>query len=301
LCIAVDAQSPARELEVAEIATRQHGVIAVWQLRALGIGRGVIQRWLALGRLHRVHRGVYAVGHRRLNIRGRWMAAVLACGRDALLSHRPAAALWELLPAGGARIDVTVVASSRAQRRGIALHQVRHLHPEDRTVIDAIPVTSLARTLLDVAETTRALERAWDTAERLRLLDVRAVEEMCRRSPGRHGLKSVGALLRDRTRRVPDTKRELEARFFDFCRAHGLPLPACNVLVEGYEVDAYWAEQRLIVELDSWEFHHDRRAFERDRERDAVLQAAGYRVIRITWRRLTNHPEAVASLLRALL
>ncbi|MEA2471086.1 MAG: hypothetical protein QOE38_2085 [Thermoleophilaceae bacterium] len=229
------------------------------------------------------------------------MAAVLASGEGAVLSHRAAASSWGLIGEGGWRPDVTVVARGRGRPRGIVLHQVRSLHEADRACRGGIPVTALARTLLDIAETTPGLHRAWDQAERMRLLDVRAVEEMCRRSPGRRGLKPLLALVRDRTRHVPDTKRELEALFFDICRTQDLPLPLCNVLVEGYEVDAYWPAARLIVELDSWEFHHDRGAFERDRERDAVLQAAGYRVIRITWRRLTEEPAAVAALLRSLL
>jgi aryl-alcohol dehydrogenase-like predicted oxidoreductase len=132
-------------------------------------------------------------------------------------------------------------------------------------------------------------------------VDVRALSALCDRSPGRRGLKPLRALIADKTLYGPDTKRELEARFFEFCRAFGLPLPACNVLVEGFLVDAYWPEQHLIVELDSWQFHQGRAAFERDRERDSVLQAAGYRVVRITWRRLTEEPAAVAALLRALL
>jgi hypothetical protein len=145
-----------------------------------------------------------------------------------------------------------------------------------------------------------ALARAYDEAERLRLLDVRAVKNLCERSPGRRGLKPLAALIAEK-RVTGDTKRELEALFFDFCRTQGLPLPACNVLVEGYEVDAFWAAHRLIVELDSWKFHSGRNAFERDRERDAALQAARYKVIRITWRRLTERPEEVAALLRRLM
>jgi very-short-patch-repair endonuclease len=165
-----------------------------------------------------------------------------------------------------------------------------------------IPVTSVARTLLDVAESDPArLARAWDAAERLRLLDVRAVAATCRRGHGRRGLKYLLPLLEDRTRVVADTRRELEARLFDLCRAARLPLPSCNVLVEGYVVDAFWPMQRVIVELDSWEFHSGRLAFERDRERDAVLQAAGYRIVRITWRRLHDDPAGVEALLRGLL
>ena len=182
------------------------------------------------------------------------------------------------------------------------MHQVRCIHADEGAVRDSIPVTSLARTLLDVAETESAttLRRAWDTAERLRLLDTRQVAETCRRSPGRRGLKPLTALMAER-RATPHTKRELEARFVDFCHEHGLPPPICNALVEGYEVDAFWPSHKLVVELDSWEFHRGRAAFERDRERDAALHAAEYRPIRVTWRRLTGQPDELAAQMRRLL
>jgi Protein of unknown function (DUF559) len=283
------------------MARRQYGIVDDADLFGLGFGRGAIQHQLKLGRLHRLYAGVYAVGHTRLTLQARWLAAVRACGDGALLSHRTGATSWDLMRATGGAIHVTVVRSQRP-KRGIVLHQVRSLDSRDRVIHDAIPVTSLARTLLDVAETesTQTLRRVWDEAERLRLLDVVAVEELCERSPGRRGLKPLSALLAD-IQPTGETKRELEALFFDFCHSQGLPLPACNVLVRGYEVDAFWPSYRLIVELDSWEFHRGRRAFERDRERDAILQAAGYRVIRVTWRRLTQDPAEVAALLRRLM
>jgi predicted transcriptional regulator of viral defense system len=287
---------------VGDVAERQHGVIGREQLIALGFSRHVLRRWIDAGWVRGLHRGVYAVGHKRLTARGRWMAAVLACGADALLSHREAATLWALLPIGSGPINVTVPGRGVRRRPGLRVHETLALPPTERRVRDAIPVTSVARTLLDVAETEpRRLTRAWDEAERQGLLDVREVEIACERGFGRRGLKHVKPLLAERTRVVADTRRELEARFFDLCRAYGLPLPSCNVLVEGFLVDALWPHQGVIVELDSWEFHHDRRAFERDRERDAVLQVAGYRVIRITWRRLHDDPAGVAALIRRLL
>src|SRR4051794_37019475 len=290
-----------RHRAMADLAGRQHGIVDDRDLRGLGFGRGAVQHQLRLGRLHRVYRGVYAVGYARLTLLGRWLAAVRACGEGAALSHRTGATSWNVMRATGGAIHVTVVRSQRP-KPGIVLHQVRALDPRDLTIREGIPVTSLARTFIDIAETESAqtLRRAWDEAERLQLLDVVAVRRLCDRSPGRRGLAPLRALLAD-TREAPHTKRELEAAFFDFCRAHRLPLPACNILVEGYEVDAFWPGHRLIVELDSWEFHRGRRAFERDRERDAVLQAAGYRVIRITWRKLTQEPEEVASLIRRLM
>ena len=228
------------------------------------------------------------------------MAAVLALGEHALLSHVSGAALWDLLPIGSGRVHVTARAVGVRRRKGIAVHETTTLHVDDRAARDDIPVTSVARTLLDVAEIApRRLTGAWDTAERLRLLDVRAVASVCDRNPGRRGLKHLVPLV-ERDRLVPDTKRELEALFFDLCRRYGLPLPSCNVLVKGFLVDAFWPEHKLIVELDSWEFHRGRRAFEDDRERDAALQPE-YRVIRITWRRLTERPDEVAAQLRRVL
>jgi hypothetical protein len=206
------------------------------------------------------------------------------------------------MPIGGTRVAVTVPRRGVHRRRGITAHSTLHLPREQRAIRDAIPVTSVARTLLDVAESDpRRLPRAWDAAERLQLLDVHAVERVCERGHGRRGLKHLKPLVADRTRVVADTRRELEALFFELCRGHGLPLPSCNVLVEGFLVDAFWPAQRLIVELDSWEFHRGRRAFENDRARDAALQAAGYRVIRITWRQLEDDPAAVAALVRKML
>jgi very-short-patch-repair endonuclease len=287
-----------RGVLVAELARRQHGVVADRQLRALGLGRGAIQHQLGLGRLHRLHRGVYAVGHTRLTVRGRWMAAVLACGDEALLSHLSAGALWDAMPIRGSRIHVTAVRGLRA-RRGIVLHQVRRLHPDDVTVLDGIPVTSLARTFLDLAEVLPPpqLARVWDEAERRGLLDVRAIQRICGRSRGRHGLGPLTALSTAH-REVPPTKSELEALFFDFCRSQRLPLPQCNVLVAGLEVDFYWPDKKLVVELDGWEFHRTRGAFERDRERDTILDAARLRHLRITHRRLTRDPSGVAALIR---
>ena len=245
---------------------------------------------------------MYAVGRGRLTVRGRWSAGTLACGEDALLSTGNAGALWDLIPVRGTRIHITVPRRGVRQPRGLTVHTTLHLPMAERAVVDGIPVTSVARTLLDIAESdTERLPRAWDTAARLRLLDLRAVQATCENGRGRRGLKHLLPLPEDRTRVIPDVRRELEARFFDLCRACGMPLPSCNVLVEGYLVDAYWPRQRLIVELDSWEFHGDRSAFERDRERDSTLQAAGYRVVRITWRRLTEEPARIARLIRKLL
>jgi hypothetical protein len=168
--------------------------------------------------------------------------------------------------------------------------------------LEGIPVTSVARTLLDLAEVVdlQRLERAFEEADRLRLLDLRAIDDTISRNPGRHGLKTLRALLHS-VHPVTETRSELERRFVAFCRDAGLPPPSVNAIVEGFEVDAIWTDRRLVIELDSYEFHHTRAAFERDRARDAALQLAGYRVLRLTWRRLSEEPEAVAATIRRLL
>ena len=284
-----------------DLASRQYGVAARRQVIELGIGRRAIDRALASGTLRPVHRGVYAVGHSALTARGRWMAAVLACGEGAVLSHRTAAALWGLRRSSGARIDVTVPRTGRCLG-GIAIHRTRHLPPDHVTCVDVIPVTSVARTLLDLCDVVRPPERARaiEEAERLRIFDLTAVESVIEASPGRHGVGTLIAAVRAATAPEP-TREELERLFLELCRAHGIPLPAVNIWVEGFEVDACWQHERLIVELDGWEFHRTRAAFERDRRRDAVLQLAGYRVLRVSWRWLQQEPAEVANTIHTLL
>lgn len=281
---------------MAALAARQHGVVARRQLLALGAGRGAIWRRLEAGRLHPVHRGVYAVGHPRLIGRGRLMAAVLACGQDALLSHGSGALLWGIRAGGGAGIDVTSAARGLAgARHGVVLHRVRRLDGDVRAVVEGIPVTNLARTLLDLAQVSSAerVRRAFEDAERLRVLDVAALERLCDRARGRRGLGILRRLIDEQAAPIGDTRSELERAFVTLVREAGLPPPSLNVVVEGFVADVLWAKERLVVELDGYAFHRSRTAFERDRARDARLQLAGYRVIRITHRRLLSEAEAV--------
>jgi uncharacterized protein DUF559 len=287
---------------VVEVAERQHGVVAHRQLRALGLRAATIHDWVVARRLHPIHVGVYALGHRCLSREARWMSAVLACGPRALLSHRDAGALWGLLrPGSHAGTDVTT--ARRCKRRpGIALHRSRRIHPEDRVATGGIPVTSVARTLLDLAEVVRPwrLARAIEEAERCNLFDLRAVDQLIARSRGRHGLKPLKRALRD-YRPPAFTRSGLERRFIELCRAAGLPRPAVNLFIAGGEADVSWLERRLVVELDSHEYHRTQAAFERDRARDATLQLAGYRVLRVTDRRLQREPDSVVRAVRALL
>jgi len=291
-----------RDRELAALATRQYGVVAMRQLLQIGVGERTLERWVSSGRIHEVHREVYAVGHRRVGPRGYWWAGVLAYGDGALLSHRSAAELWGF---GRQRRTVEVTAPRGRQgldrRTGIWIHRCR-LYPEDRVIHDGVPVTSVARTLFDLAELRdeSGLRRAWEEADRLKLLQLRAMEEVCERGYGRRALKPTRRLLTE-ARAGAQTRSPLEERFREFCEHHGLPAPATNVMVLGHEVDALWPAARLIVEMDSWEFHRHRAAFERDRARDADRLLAGYRTIRVTHRRLDRDPASLAAQIRALL
>jgi hypothetical protein len=293
--------SQRRDQALSALATRQHGVVARRQLLALGFRSGAIKRRLEAGRLHGVHRGVYAAGYDRLSVRGRWLAAVLACGEEALLSHRSAAALWGLMRPRTSPVDVTSPHGRPRRRAGIDLHEGR-IDPEDRAIRNGIPVTSLPRTLFDLAEVVdeRRLERAFEEADRLGLLQIRALEHVCARGNGRRALAPIRRLI-TAAYLPPSTRSPLEDRFVAFCREHHLPPPVTNTSVLDFEVDALWPAARLIVELDGFSYHGHRAAFERDRARDAALQAAGYRVLRVTHRRLEKDAVTVAEEIRRLL
>jgi hypothetical protein len=230
------------------------------------------------------------------------MAAVLACGPDAVLSHRDAAYLWDLRRSASARIDVTAP-RSRHGLRGIVLHRVRRLDPRDRTVQEGIPVTTVSRALLDNAEVlrTRQLERMIEEAERLGVFNLTEVQDVCERNPGRRGLSPLIACVGATCAEPPHTKSDLELMFLDLCREADLPMPTMNTYVEGYEVDAHWPGTDLVIELDSWGFHRTRGSFERDHARDLKLKRARYTVLRLTWRQLTRERAEVTTTLRVLL
>jgi very-short-patch-repair endonuclease len=280
---------------------RQHGVLATWQLKELRYSKDQIADRVAAGRLHRIHRGVYAVGYRRLSAKGRWLAAVLSCGPEAVLSHHAAVALWDLRPRRAGPVDVTVPGRRRRGQTGVRVHNVRALDVRDRVTADGIPVTSLHRALLDYAEVARPqqLRLALEAADRQGLLDARAIEELIARSPGRRACKPLRGALSELSD-SPWTQSELERRFLATIRDAGLREPHANVLVAGHLVDFHWPAQRLVVEVDGYEFHRSRRAFESDRERDAALQLAGLRVLRVTHRRVSQ-PQPLIDQLRGLL
>ena len=287
---------------VAKLAERQGGAIADWQLLRLGVGRGAIKHWLRTGRLHRIHRGVYALGHPVLGEKGHLWAALLACGPGAVISHRSAAKLWAVRPNNRKPVDVTVPGRSRHRRKGIDIHLVRHLDPRDVTKIDGLPVTTLARTLLDLAEVVpqSQLPRAIAEAEYLGIIDLNAINELLGRSNGRRGQKPLAAALTDAFPKER-TRSELEDAFLEFCDQRGIPRPKVNTYIDGREVDMAWPDYDLIVELDGYQSHRTRRAFESDRRRDAAHLLAEVSTIRVTDAWLTREPDDLDRTLKRLL
>jgi very-short-patch-repair endonuclease len=291
---------------VAELARRQHGVVSGAQLRTLGLGRGALQRGLEARRLLPVHRGVYAVGHARLTARGWFWAAVLACGgpEAAVLSHRSAASVWELLPTPSGAVEVTTLRDS-ASKPGVRVHESATL---DRVADvwrdpDGLATTTVTRTLIDLADVLSAqrLRRAVHRAEILRLLDAGALRARLEVVPGRR-TRALEAIVAELAAREPEiTRSELEHRFLALVDQFGLPRPRVNAVIVGLEVDFLWPDGRLIAETDGAATHLTPSAFEEDRRRDAALAVAGYRVVRFTRRRVVQQPQAVAATLRALL
>jgi very-short-patch-repair endonuclease len=284
---------------IARVAGRQYGVITRAQLIDLGLTPDAIVLRVNSSRLHRLHRGVFAFGTPVLTPNGHRLAAVLACGPAAVLSHKSAAAVWGLLPTAQTVIDVTVPAKSADARRGIRVHRTRSLHPDDVQILDGIPITSIARTILDLAGVLRPgqLLRAVEQTGRLHKLDLNTLQATIDRSPNRKGTKALRAILADFTA-APATRSELERDFLGVVTDAGLPRPRLNVRVAGLEVDAYWPQWTLVVELDGRAYHSDPGVFERDRVRDGRLQRAGNQVLRVTYKRLHGQPAEVIADLR---
>jgi len=291
------------DLRIAVLAARQHGVVSWRQLTGAGLRRGAIDHRVRIGWLHRMYRGVFAVGHRPLTRDARWMGAVLACGELAALSHVCATALWEVRPYSGTWIDVTVpIRTGRESRDRIRLHRSSTLKADDVTTHRGIPVTTIARTLLDVAATftAPALARTVEQTEIRRRFDLKAIEGTLARHPNHPGRARLTRAI-DLYRDDELTRSDLEAVFLALCQDHAIPRPLVNHIIENDEVDFFWPHQRLVVETDGRGTHLTRAAFERDRDRDARLVALGYRVLRFTERQVTADTEIVAARLSALL
>jgi hypothetical protein len=282
-------------------------VVTLQQLQSLGLGKGAVAKRAKDGRLHRIHRGVYAVGRPYLTQHGHWMAAVLACGPRAVLSHRSAAALHGIRPDNRPKTDVSVPAASARSRPTIDVHASLTLEAKDITTVDAIVCTTVARTLVDLGDVVsrRAIECAVDQAEVLRVFDGRAVHEALARAGRRKGTGTLRAVLQGYEEPTL-TEKELEERFLALCRTAAFPSPAVNAWITlddgvAYKIDFLWRAECLAVETDSRGFHTHRAAFEHDRLRDQRLTLAGFTVVRFTWRQIVDQPSRVARALKVLL
>lgn len=281
------------------MAARQHGVVAGRQLLELGLSARGIRHRVTTGRLHRVERGVYAVGRPELSARGRWMAAVLGAGRGAVLSHGSAAALWGVAPVAHP-VEVTVPASSGRSRPGVRICRRRELARADVDTRDGIPVTSIIRTLVDMASRLDRgrMERMVNEADRLDLVDPEGLQGGLERYRGQRGVGRLRALLDRQTFRLTDS--ELERRFLPLAASAGLAYPLTRRRVNGYRVDFYWPELGLIVETDGVRYHRTPGQQARDRRRDQAHTVAGMTPLRFTHAQVRFAPEHVRATLVAV-
>ncbi|MBV8988373.1 MAG: DUF559 domain-containing protein, partial [Solirubrobacterales bacterium] len=284
------------------LAGAQRSSIKRAQLLAAGISRHTVERRAKMGELHRKHRGVYIVGHvARVPMADEW-AAVLACGDGALVSHRSAAHLWSFLSEPPSEVEVTLVGRRCRPKDGVRLHTTAWIDQRDVRYKDGIPLTSPARTLIDHAASADDAElgRALAEARVLGLVDDRELEAALERTGSRRGARALRALLRGESERGL-TRSEAERVMLELVRDAGLPPPLLNAPLEGYTVDFLWPQSKLVVEVDGYRYHGHRAAFERDRRKDMTLLAAGFRVMRVTWRQLRDQPLLVAAMLASAL
>jgi very-short-patch-repair endonuclease len=279
------------DVRVTIVAAEQHGVVSAAQLQAAGLNRAAVLVRVRGARLHPVHRGVYAVGHDAMTLHARFMAAVLACGPAAALSHRSAAALWGFLAWEGDRLpEVTVPGSSARSRPGLRIHRTRHLDPRDVARREAIAVTTPARSLLDLADELppAGLRRAARQAQAMRWTNVRQIADVLTRCNGRRGAPRLAALIADGP---APTRSEFEDLVLDLILGAGLRRPEINVRLGRVLPDLRWPDQRLTVECDGAAWHDGRLAREDDAARQAHLEASGERVLRVTWQQAVGHPR----------
>lgn len=284
--------------ELRELAERQHGVVARRQLVALGLSQGAITGRVQSGQLTPVGRGVFAIGCRPVGENSRWMTAVLERGPRVWIGDRSAAALWDLGVSDRGRTSL-VCPPDGVRVAGLVR---RTIHPLDGEigVVRGIPVTGVARTLVDLSCRCRPAElrRAVERADELELFDLREVAPML----GRRGARPLRVLVGDAARHgLPQTRSTLEAEFVEFCIAQRLPRPQVNRWDGKREVDFRWPDRRVVVETDGWAFHRSRDSFERDAKRSQALAAQGWTLVRLTWRQLINEPHGVAARLRPVL
>jgi hypothetical protein len=269
------------------------------------MGDKVIDGRIGRGQLHEVFRGVFVVGVRRITRRGRWMAATLAAGEGAVLSHRSAARLWQLLPPVAEWVDITCPPGRVVRRKGIVSHE-SPMQDDEREVVDGIPVTAPFRTIFDLAAVVgqRELERAWHEALVRELRAKVSLPVLLERYPGRRGTAALRALL-ESTEPETVTRNDFEEAFLALIDAYGLPRPRMNadLSLRGrfFEIDCLWERERIALELDSRGVHGTPKRFESDRQRDRILVAEGWRAMRVTWRQLQQEPEVIVGDLRLAL
>jgi hypothetical protein len=293
------AQPPGQRL--AEVAGRQYGVVSVRQLRALGYSHASVERAAVAGSLHRLHHGVYSVGHTVLSLHAHCLAGVLACDSEALLSHYSAAWLWGLLPTQPIPVHVTT-SVRRKPRLPLRVHHSQTLTDADRAFEDRIPVTSVPRTALDLAPWIRpeSLDRLLQRAEELKLFDLPEFDSVLARNRGHHGASRLRRAIAIYAP-PPFTRSGLERRFLELLAKGGIATPTTNYNVAGFELDVYWPDLRFAVELDVFETHGSHRSFEDDRLRDEDLKLAGAELTRVTGHRLDREPERVLERVARLL
>lgn len=291
------------DVRIARVARLQASLISREQLTLLGVGRGAIEGRLARGSLYRVHREVFLVGPPPLAPRGRLVAALLVTGNRALISHESALELWGLRPPGRGPVHVIRPGRDRLRHPGIVVHVSTLLGPRDVRRHEGLSVTAPALTLIDsaVGRTRRELRWLVEEVQVRRLASAGQLAAALHDHRGRRGTGRLRAVVTSELGTPTLTRSEAERRVLDLIRNAGLPAPRVNAQVAGFEVDLHWPAERLAVEIDGFQFHASRAAFERDRRRDATLQARGWRVIRLTWRRIAGEPESTIALLRGLL
>jgi hypothetical protein len=298
---------PPIDAAIAALAGGQHGVVGLRQLCDLGLSASGVRKRVARGNLHRIHRGVYAVGHQKLTGHGHWMAAVLACGPRAAVSHRSAAGLWGLRPDNRRKSDVSLPSPSARPKRAIEVHRSVTLTADDVTTVDGIRCTTVARTLVDLGDVVdrRAVERAVEQAEVLRLFDLRSVEAAIERAGPRRGAGVLLSVL-EKLEGPTLTASDLEEAFLALCREASLPTPEVNVwmtLSDGTpaKIDFLWRRERLAVETDGGPFHRTRQSRERDTRRDQLLRLMAFEPVRFTDRQVARDPGWVRGCLSELI
>jgi len=285
---------------IAEVARRQGGAISRKQLMALGCNRAAIDYRVRIGRLHVIHRGVYAVGHVVLGIEGRRWAATLTYAPASALSHAAAGAAFAFRHSNAAVLDVTVAGTGHKVRPGIRLHRRKAILADEVTTLRGLPITTPARTLLDLAASGlrgRSLGTALDRAEQSGILDFADLAILLDRYAGRPGTPALREALGKYA--GGDARSALEEIIAELCADHGIPRPQENVVVLGEVRDFYWPEARLVVEADSYAWHRSPDAMADDRQRDVELTLAGIRTLRFTWSQATRRRAYVISALRS--